>query len=66
VSYAQRNDDLGVVERFVSKDRMIVILAVAAIVVLAGIYTVTGVGMNMSALEMTKNNRTHWRADAYG
>ncbi len=41
-------------ERLVRRDRMIVMLAVAAIVVLAGIYTVTGVGMNMSALEMTK------------
>jgi predicted metal-binding membrane protein len=53
VSHAVRNTDKGVVERLVGKDRMIVILAVVAIVALAGIYTVTGVGMNMSAFEMT-------------
>jgi len=53
VSHAVRNTDKGVVERLVGKDRMIVILAVVVIVALAGIYTVTGVGMNMSAFEMT-------------
>jgi len=54
VSFTEQNNGKGAVERLVSKDRMIVMLAVFAIVVLAGIYTVTGVGMNMSALEMTK------------
>lgn len=44
---------IGLVERLVRNDRAIVILAVIVIVVLAGIYTVTGVGMNMSALDMT-------------
>jgi predicted metal-binding membrane protein len=53
VSNAVRNTDKGVVEHLAGKDRMIVILAVVAIVALAGVYTVTGVGMNMSALEMT-------------
>ena len=46
--------DISMVERLVRKDRMIVLLAVAAIVLLAGIYTVMGVGMNMSALNMTR------------
>ena len=54
VSFTEKTDGKGAVERLVCKDRTVVMLAVAAIVVLAGIYTVTGVGMNMSALEMTK------------
>jgi hypothetical protein len=53
VSHAVRNTDKGVVEHLVCKDRMIVILAVVAIIALAGIYTVTLVGMNMPAFEMT-------------
>ena len=49
--------DLSLVERLVRRDRMIVLAAVAAIVLLAGIYTVLGVGMNMSALDMTRLSR---------
>ncbi len=43
-----------VVERIVRKDTVIVAIALGLIFVLAGMYTVTGVGMNMSALEMTR------------
>ncbi len=44
---------IGFVERLVRNDRVIVIIAVITIVALAGIYTITGVGMNMSAFDMT-------------
>ena len=47
-------DNTTLVERIVRKDKAIVILALGLIFVLAGVYTVTGVGMNMSALEMTR------------
>ena len=43
-----------IIERLVRKDRLIVLGAVATVIVLAGIYTVAGVGMNMSALDMTR------------
>jgi predicted metal-binding membrane protein len=66
VSYTQQNDDIGLVERLASKDRMIVMLAVFAIVVLAGIYTVTGVGMNMSALDMTNSIGTRMQMGKAG
>ncbi|MFQ5623073.1 MAG: DUF2182 domain-containing protein [Paracoccaceae bacterium] len=45
------------VERLVRRDRLIVFLAVTAIFMLAGVYTVLGVGMNMSALDMTRMAR---------
>ncbi len=50
---SQVHTNIGAVEHLASKDRMIVMFAVAAIVVLAGIYTITGVGMKMSAFDMT-------------
>lgn len=45
--------DLSLVERLLRKDRMIVITAVTGIILLAALYTVMGVGMDMSALDMT-------------
>ena len=47
----------GPVERVVSHDQFIVAVAVAGIVSLAGFYTFGGLGMNMSALEMTRMAR---------
>jgi len=47
----------GPVERLVRHDRRIVMLAVLVIVVIAAAYTVLGVGMEMSALEMTRMAR---------
>ena len=43
----------GIAERLARKDRLIVIGAVAIAILIAGIYTAMGVGMNMSAVEMT-------------
>lgn len=40
-------------EKLVRKDKLIVFVALATIVVLAGTYTVLGVGMDMSAFKMT-------------
>lgn len=54
MTHSHPNTDTGVVERLIRNDRMIVILSVAAIVILAGIYTVFGVGISMSALDMTQ------------
>lgn len=47
----------GPVERLVSHDHLIVAAAVACVVVLAATYTFLGVGMNMSALDMTRMAR---------
>ena len=47
----------GFLERALRHDRAIVIGAVLLITVLAGIYTFQGVGMTMSALEMTRMAR---------
>lgn len=44
----------GPVERIMARDTWVVIGAVSLIVLLAGVYTVTGVGMSMSALDMTR------------
>ncbi|MFY0690497.1 MAG: DUF2182 domain-containing protein [Paracoccaceae bacterium] len=44
----------GPVERVLARDQWVVAGAVGIIVVLAGLYTVWGVGMNMSALDMTR------------
>jgi len=44
----------GPVERVVARDTWVVAGAVLTIVLLAGLYTVYGVGMNMSALDMTR------------
>ncbi|PRY22572.1 putative metal-binding membrane protein [Aliiruegeria haliotis] len=44
---------VSVVERFLKRDRMLLGLLIGLLFVLAGIYTIVGVGMNMSALEMT-------------
>lgn len=43
----------GIAERLAKKDQFIVIGAVVVTIIIAGIYTVMGVGMNMSAVEMT-------------
>jgi predicted metal-binding membrane protein len=40
-------------ERLLRRDREIVVAAIMALCVLAGLYTVFGIGMKMSALEMT-------------
>ena len=45
---------LGPVERVLVRDTWIVAGAVSLIVLLAGLYTALGVGMSMSALEMTQ------------
>ena len=47
----------GFIERVLRHDRAIVLFAVALITALAGIYTFLGVGMTMSALEMTSMAR---------
>lgn len=44
----------GMLERVMTRDTWIVIGAVALIVLLAGLYTVMGIGMSMSALDMTR------------
>ena len=49
---------VGPVERLVRRDRRIVLGSVAFLVVIAAFYTVAGVGMNMSAIEMTQMART--------
>jgi predicted metal-binding membrane protein len=50
-------DQRGPVEQVVSKDLWIVVCATGLIVILAGFYTFWGVGMNMSALDMTRMAR---------
>ncbi len=47
----------GVVERLLRRDEAIVATSAALLIALAGLYTVFGVGMNMTALEMTKMAR---------
>ncbi|WP_114287495.1 DUF2182 domain-containing protein [Candidatus Halocynthiibacter alkanivorans] len=48
----------GIAERLARRDQLIVLLAAAAIVVLAFTYTVVGVGMDMSALDMARMELT--------
>jgi len=43
----------GAAERLLRRDRAILLAALAILALLAWLYTVSGVGMNMSALEMT-------------
>lgn len=43
----------GALERLLAKDQVIVLCAVTAVTLSAGVYTVLGTGMPMSALEMT-------------
>lgn len=43
----------GTTERLLRRDRAILLTAMAVLLVLAGLYTVFGVGMEMSALDMT-------------
>ncbi|HSF92781.1 MAG TPA: DUF2182 domain-containing protein [Paracoccaceae bacterium] len=43
----------GALERLLAKDQVIVLCAVTAVTITAGLYTVLGVGMPMSAVEMT-------------
>ncbi|WP_212525230.1 DUF2182 domain-containing protein [Actibacterium sp. MT2.3-13A] len=50
-------DGPGRLERLVRRDRAIVLLSVAVIVLIAGWYTVSGQGMSMSALDMTRMAR---------
>jgi len=44
---------MGTVERLLRRDRAILIATIGAIFAIAAVYTVMGVGMSMSALEMT-------------
>ncbi len=44
----------GVIERLLQRDRAIVFCALGGVTLLAAIYTMFGVGMNMSAFEMTR------------
>lgn len=48
---------VGPVERLVRHDQHIVVFSAAIIVLLAGLYTYFGVGMNMTAAEMTRMAR---------
>ncbi len=48
---------LSLLERIVRQDRAVILVAVTAIVLLTGVYTISGVGMNMSALELTRMAR---------
>ena len=41
-------------ESVLKRDRVVVIIGLALVVFVAAIYTVAGIGMNMSALTMTK------------
>ena len=43
----------GILERILAKDQVIVLCAVTTVTLAAGLYTVLGVGMPMSAVEMT-------------
>lgn len=45
---------VGPVERVMARDTWVVASAVLTIILIAGIYTFNGVGMNMSALDMTR------------
>lgn len=45
---------LGPVERLLTRDTWIVVAATSLIIVLAAIYTVFGIGMSMSAVEMAR------------
>jgi predicted metal-binding membrane protein len=45
--------DVSAIERLLKRDRQIVLVCVAAMVVLSGLYTMLGVGMEMSAIAMT-------------
>lgn len=47
----------GAAERLLRKDRIVVAAALAVLVALAAAYTVAGVGMNMSAIDMTRMAR---------
>lgn len=44
----------GVIERLLQRDRVIVFCALGGVTLLAAIYTIFGVGMTMSAIEMTR------------
>lgn len=44
----------GVIERLLQRDRAVVFCALGGVTLLAGIYTLLGVGMSMSAIEMTR------------
>ena len=45
--------DVGLTERLLRRDRSLLIAMIAILFVLAGLYTVYGVGMRMTALQMT-------------
>jgi predicted metal-binding membrane protein len=45
--------DLGLTERLLLRDRRLLIVTIGMLFVLAGLYTIYGVGMRMTALEMT-------------
>ena len=45
--------DFGLTERLLRRDRQLLILLIVTLFVLAGLYTINGVGMRMTALQMT-------------
>lgn len=45
--------DFGLTERLLRRDRQLLILLIVTLFVLAGLYTIHGVGMRMTALQMT-------------
>jgi predicted metal-binding membrane protein len=47
-------DNGSPLESVLKRDRVVVMIGLALVVILAVAYTVTGVGMNMSALKMTR------------
>ena len=51
---SDRPPGAGLAETLARRDTLVVVFAVAVIVLLAGLYTVFGVGMSMTALDMTR------------
>lgn len=47
----------GAIDRFLAKDQVIVLCAVTTVTMISALYTIFGVGMQMSALEMTQMAR---------
>jgi len=57
VNASTREPRTGLAEKLARRDRLIVLFAVALILLLAALYTLFGVGMNMTAIEMTRMAR---------
>ena len=45
--------EMGMAERLLRRDRILLAAIIGVLFLLAGLYTIYGVGMNMTALEMT-------------